>query len=65
MAKFNPAAFMRQVKQEVAKVTWPTRQEAFRVTIAVVVLCLLLSAFFFLIDVLSSFVIQQILGLGG
>ena len=65
MAKFNPAAFLRQVKQEIAKVTWPTRQEAVRVTIAVVVLCLLLSAFFFLIDVLSSFIVQQILGLGG
>jgi len=65
MVKVNPAAFMRQVKQEISKVTWPTRQEAVRVTIAVVVLCLLLATFFFVVDVLSRFVVQQILSLGG
>ena len=65
MVKVNPAAFMRQVKQEISKVTWPTRQEAVRVTIAVVVLCLILSAFFFVVDVLSRFIVQHILSLGG
>ena len=65
MVKVNPAAFLRQVKQEVSKVTWPSRQEAVRVTIAVVVVCLMLSAFFFVVDVLSRLIIQQILNLGG
>ena len=27
MAKLNPIAFMQEVRQEVAKVTWPTRKE--------------------------------------
>ena len=65
MVKVNPAAFLRQVKQEVSKVTWPSRQEAVRVTIAVVVVCLMLSAFFFVVDVLSRLIVQQILNLGG
>ena len=65
MVKVNPAAFVRQVKQEISKVTWPTRQEAVRVTIAVVVLCLMLAAFFFVVDVLSRLIVQQILSLGG
>lgn len=65
MVKVNPAAFLRQVKQEVAKVTWPSRQEAVRVTIAVVFMCIVLSAFFFVVDVLSRLVVQQILSLGG
>ena len=65
MAKVNPAAFLREVKQEVAKVTWPSRQEAVRVTIAVVVLCIILSGFFFVVDVLSRLLVQQILSLGG
>ena len=27
MAKTNPAEFIREVRQEAAKVTWPTRKE--------------------------------------
>jgi preprotein translocase subunit SecE len=27
MAKTSPAQFIRQVRQEVSKVTWPTRKE--------------------------------------
>ena len=37
MAKISPAAFLRQVKQEFAKITWPTRQETTQVSVIVII----------------------------
>lgn len=62
--KTSPAAFVRQVKQEVSKITWPTRQEAWRMTLVVVVLCALLALFFLLVDEVSIAVVRMILGIG-
>jgi preprotein translocase subunit SecE len=62
MAKFSPAAFLRDVKQEIAKITWPTRKEATQMTFVVMVVCLLLAVFFFFVDGLSMALIGIILG---
>ena len=65
MSKTNPAQFMRQVRQEVAKVTWPSRKET-GVTTAMVFLVVFLFAMFFLfVDQILSFVVCLVLGLGG
>ena len=56
MARTNPFQFAQQVRSEVAKVTWPTRNETFVTTIMVLIMSIIASAFFFGID--------QILGLG-
>jgi preprotein translocase subunit SecE len=65
MVKTNPALFMRQVRQEVSKVTWPTRKET-AVTTAMVFVMVTLAAIFFLIaDQIISVGIQGILGIGG
>ena len=65
MAKFNPGQFVREVRQEVSKVTWPTRKET-TVTTGMVFLMVFLAAIFFLIvDQILSFGVQQILGIGG
>ena len=37
MAKVNPAQFVQQVRQEAAKVTWPSRKETSISTIMVFV----------------------------
>ena len=37
MARSNPFTFFHQVRSEVAKVVWPTREEAFRMTRIVLV----------------------------
>ena len=50
MAKISPIQFFRQVKQEIKKVTWPTRKEVVRTSIMVVVLVAIASAFFFFVD---------------
>ena len=65
MAKTNPAVFMRQVRQEVSKVTWPTRKETAVTTAMVFVMVTLAAIFFLIVEQIISVGVQQILGLGG
>ena len=65
MAKTSPAEFVRQVRQEVSRVTWPTRKEVAVTTIMVFIVVTVLSIFFLLVDQVLSFGVRQILGLGG
>jgi preprotein translocase subunit SecE len=41
----TPAEFVRQVKQEVSKITWPSRADAFRGTMVVIVLAMMMMLF--------------------
>ena len=65
MAKINPGQFVREVRQEVSKVTWPTRKETAITTGMVLLMVVLAALFFFLIDQVLAFGVRQILGLGG
>ena len=65
MSKNNPIEFIRQVRQELSKVTWPTRKETVVSTIMVFIMVILASLFFFVIDQIFSFGVKNILGLGG
>jgi len=65
MAKTSPAEFMREVKREVAKVTWPTRKETAVSTAMVFVMVFLAAVFFLLVDQVISFAIRLVLGIGG
>lgn len=65
MAKVSPIQFFRQVRQEVTKVTWPSRKETGITTIMVFLMVGLASVFFMLVDWALSFASGQILGLGG
>ena len=38
MAKVSPIQFFRQVKQEVKKVTWPTKKEVMQTSFMVIVI---------------------------
>ena len=53
---FNPARFLREVRSEVAKVTWPSRKETL-VTTGLVFAMVALAAVFFL-------VVDQLIGIG-
>ena len=61
----TPAQFGKQVKQEISKVTWPTRKEATVSTITVVILCAMASIFVFVVDSVLGVAMKIILGLGG
>ncbi len=62
MAKTNPAEFVRQVRQEISKVVWPTRKETMVTTIMVFIMATIMAIFFLGVDQLLSFVIKLILG---
>ena len=64
MAKTNPIEFLRQVRQETSKVTWPTRKETLITTGMVFVMGLVAALFFFLVDSVLRFGVQLVLGLG-
>ena len=65
MAKFNPITFMQEVRQEVAKVTWPTRKEVWITTLMVLIMVALASVFFLLVDQALSWIVRLVLGFGG
>ncbi|MBR5129628.1 MAG: preprotein translocase subunit SecE [Alphaproteobacteria bacterium] len=60
--KTTPAQFVRQVKQEVAKITWPTRSETMQGTMTVIVMSVILACFLFLIDLIFAYAIRVIVG---
>jgi len=64
MAKSSPFEFLRQVRQETAKVTWPSRKETMVSTAMVLVLVALFSVFFFVVDQVLSHAVRLILGIG-
>ncbi|MDF2097481.1 preprotein translocase subunit SecE [Aquibaculum arenosum] len=65
MAKSNPGQYIREVRQEVSKVTWPTRKETMVTTIMVFIMVMLAAIFFFFVDQILSWVVRLIIGLGG
>jgi len=65
MVKETPIEFLRQVRQEVSKVTWPSRRETITSTIMVLIMVIFMALFFFLVDQVLSIGVRAILGLGG
>jgi preprotein translocase subunit SecE len=60
----NLIRFSREVKQETAKVTWPSRRETLQATLMVFVMVTLVEIFFLATDTILSFAMKAILGLG-
>jgi len=59
----NPITFLQQVRTEVGKVTWPTRNETVVSTIMVLVFCVIASLFFLLCDQIIAWVVTTVLAL--
>ena len=62
--KISPALFVRQVRQELQKVTWPERRDTIISSAIVILLVVLFSIFFLLSDQLWSFLIKKIIQIG-
>ena len=65
MAKTSAAEFAQQVRQEVSRVTWPTRKETLQTTVMVFLMVILAAAFFFVIDQAFSWGVRVVFGVGG
>ena len=61
---FDPARFVREVRSEVAKVTWPSRRETLVTTGLVFAMGGLAAAFFFVIDQVVGYAVQALFGGG-
>jgi len=64
MAKSSPVEFLRQVRQEVGRVTWPSRRETTITTAMVFAMVIAASVFFFLVDLGLGHLVRLVLGLG-
>jgi len=63
MAGANPLKFLQEVRQEVSKVTWPSRNETLISTIMVLVFVVLASLFFLAADQVISWLVQLMLSI--
>jgi preprotein translocase subunit SecE len=60
----NPLTFLQQVRAETAKVVWPSRRETMISTVMVLVMATLASIFFLLADLLISYGVSFLVGVG-
>ena len=61
---FNPVRFLREVRAEVAKVTWPSRRETLVTTGLVFVMAAFAAAFFFIADQIIGIAVRALFGVG-
>ncbi|MBI0433066.1 preprotein translocase subunit SecE [Roseomonas sp. KE0001] len=64
LAKLDPAGFIRDVRQEVSRVTWPTRKETLITTGLVLALSALAAVFFLATDKLIQLAMSLLFGFG-
>ncbi|MDA1283424.1 MAG: preprotein translocase subunit SecE [Alphaproteobacteria bacterium] len=60
--KFNPAKYLREVRQEVSKVTWPSKKETFTSAGIVIIVVTIAAIILMIIDQSFSFLIRSVLG---
>jgi preprotein translocase subunit SecE len=59
----NPVEFVREVRAEVSKVTWPTRRETMITTSMVFIFVVIAAIFFLAADKIIGFVVRALLGI--
>ena len=64
MAKLDPAQFVREVRQEASRVTWPSRKETLITTGLVLGLSTLAAIFFLIVDQLIQLAMRRVFGIG-
>ncbi|MGP8233603.1 MAG: preprotein translocase subunit SecE [Methylovirgula sp.] len=60
----DPLQFIQDVRQEAAKVTWPTRRETMITTGLVIAMVILASLFFLAVDEVLQLVVRFVLNVG-
>ncbi|MEZ5647990.1 MAG: preprotein translocase subunit SecE [Alphaproteobacteria bacterium] len=62
--KTTPAKFTREVRQEISKITWPTRKETTITAFMVFVFVFICAVFFLVVDQVIAYALKLILGVG-
>jgi preprotein translocase subunit SecE len=65
MARVSPGKFLRQVREESAKIVWPTRKETAMTALMVVIMTSILAIFFFGVDSIFRTLVHYLLSLLG
>jgi preprotein translocase subunit SecE len=60
----NPAKFVREVRTEASRITWPTRKETLVTTGLVLAMAVLAAIFFFAVDQLMGMAVRSLFGIG-
>jgi len=63
VAKLDPAQYVREVRQEVAKVTWPSRKETLVTTGLVLALSAVAAVFFLVVDQIIQLFMGWVFGI--
>ncbi len=63
MAKTSPLEFIQQVRNETAKVTWPSRRETVMTGVMVVIMTTILAVFFLGVDSILQAIVNALLKL--
>jgi preprotein translocase subunit SecE len=61
MALTNPVTFFQQVRTEVSKITWPTRNETIISSIMVLIFVAIISVFFMVTDQVIAWLVTTLL----
>jgi preprotein translocase subunit SecE len=61
MAKTNPLEFLQEVRQETRKITWPTQKETMITTVMVLIMVVLASGFFLVVDAVLKWGVEKML----
>jgi preprotein translocase subunit SecE len=61
----DPAKFVREVRSEMAKVTWPSRKETLVTTGLVLAMAAIATVFFFVADQVIGVGVRALFGAGG
>jgi preprotein translocase subunit SecE len=64
MARVSPAKFIEEVRQETAKVTWPSRKETITTTAMVFLMVVVVSVFLSFTDWVIAYLLKLVLGIG-
>jgi preprotein translocase subunit SecE len=61
----DPAKFVREVRTEMGRVTWPSRRETLVTTGLVFAMAALAATFFFVVDQVVGVGVRALFGIGG
>jgi preprotein translocase subunit SecE len=59
--EMSPIAFLKEVKEELKKVSWPSKEEVIEATFGVIVFCTIISIYFWILDTAFSEILKMVI----